>query len=200
MDDTLMNPPVAKATGMRSKEVTLMDDAGAEFMRSALMEYEQPLTRYAAHLTGDPERAREVVQDTFLKLCSQKPLRIRKYLAQWLYTVCRNRALDVRRKERRMTSLSEACLDEQMDCRSMPAEAAEQNDQLHQVLKILGTLPTNQQEVLRLKFQSDLSYAEIGRITGLSAGNVGFLIHTGLKTIREKMQSRTGASAIRRVK
>jgi len=200
MDDTLMNTPVAKTAGMRSKEVALMDAADAEFTRSALMEYERPLTRYAAHLTGDPERAREVVQDTFLKLCSQKPSRIRKYLAQWLYTVCRNRALDVRRKERRMTSISEARLDEPIDCRAIADEAAEQNDRLSQVLKILGALPANQQEVLRLKFQSDLSYAEIGRITGLSAGNVGFLIHTGLKTIRERMQSRTGASAIRRVK
>jgi len=200
MDDTLMNTPVAKATGMQSKEVTRMDAADAEFTRSAMMEYERPLTRYAAHLVGDPERAREVVQDTFLKLCSQKPSRIRKYLAQWLYTVCRNRALDVRRKERRMTSISEARLDEPIDCRAIADEATEQNDQLRQVLKILGTLPANQQEVLRLKFQSDLSYAEISRITGLSAGNVGFLIHTGLKTIREKMQSRTGASALRRVK
>jgi RNA polymerase sigma factor (sigma-70 family) len=200
MDDTLMNIPVAEARGTRSKEAALMDVADAEFTRSVLMEYEQPLTRYAAHLTGDPERAREVVQDTFLKLCSQKPSRIRSYLAQWLYTVCRNRALDVRRKERRMTSLSEARLEEQVDPQAIPAAAAEQKDQLHQVLKILGTLPANQQEVLRLKFQSDLSYAEISRVTNLSTGNVGFLIHTGLKTIREKMQHRTGASAIRRVK
>jgi RNA polymerase sigma-70 factor (ECF subfamily) len=200
MDDTLMKAPAVEARGMRPKEVTLMDDAGAEFAHAALTEYEQALIRYAEHLTGDPERAREVVQDTFLKLCSQKPARIRKYLAQWLYTVCRNRALDVRRKERRMTSISEARLEEPMDCRSLPADAAERNDQLHQVLKILATLPANQQEVLRLKFQSDLSYAEISGITGLSAGNVGFLIHTGLRTIREKMQSRAGASAIRRVK
>jgi len=51
-----------------------------------------------AHITGDIEQAREVVQDTFLKLCRQKPAQIRNYLAQWLYTVCRNRALDVLRK------------------------------------------------------------------------------------------------------
>jgi secreted protein with Ig-like and vWFA domain len=34
-----------------------------------MADYEKPLTRYAAHITGDVERAREVVQDTFLKLC-----------------------------------------------------------------------------------------------------------------------------------
>ena len=200
MDDTLIDTSGMKMPGTRLKEVTLMKAADVELTRSALLEFELPLTRYATHLVGDPERAREVVQDTFLKLCSQKPSPIRKYLAQWLYTVCRNRALDVRRKERRMTSISTARLEQQIDCRAVPAATAEQDDQLRHALKILSTLPANQQEVLRLKFQGDLSYLEISRITNLSIGNVGFLIHTGLKTIREKMQSRMGASAMRRVK
>jgi RNA polymerase sigma factor (sigma-70 family) len=200
MNDTLMDTPGVKMPGTRPKETALMDAANAEFMRTAVLEYEQSLTRYAAHLVGDSDRAREVVQDTFLKLCSQKSSGIQTHLAQWLFTVCRNRALDVRRKERRMTSMSEARSELQIDCQAIPAEIAERDDQLHHVLKILGTLPANQQEVLRLKFQGDLSYLEISRITHLSVGNVGFLIHTGLKAIRERMQSRTCAHAIRRVK
>ena len=42
-------------------------------------------------------------------------------------------------------------------------------------------------EVIRLKFQSGFSYREISRISGHSVSNVGFLIHTGLKTIRRRM-------------
>ncbi len=162
-----------------------------------MTDYEKPLTRYAAHITGDIERAREVVQDTFLKLCYQKPAQIRDHLAQWLYTVCRNQALDVRRKERRMTGLTDAQL--QMQARSGPELSAdlEKDEQLSDVLRILNTLPENQQEVLRLKFQSDLSYLEISRITSLSVSNVGFLIHTGLRAIRERIRVQP---AIRRVK
>jgi RNA polymerase sigma factor (sigma-70 family) len=200
MDDTFIETSGAHLPEAAKPETVLMHDSDAEFARSALREFEQPLTRYAAHLIGDNERAREVVQDTFLKLCSQKPSRIGKYLAQWLYTVCRNRALDVRRKESRMTSISAAQLDAQIDCRAEPAAVAEQAEQLNQVLIILNTLPSNQQEVLRLKFQGDLSYREISRITNLSVTNVGFLIHTGLKTIRDKVQDRPGAKAMRRVK
>ena len=88
-----------------------MNTPDSSWVRSVLAEYEQPLTRYAAHITGDMERAREVVQDTFLKLCRQKQGRVHNYLAQWLYTVCRNRALDVVRKEKRMTGISEVQLD-----------------------------------------------------------------------------------------
>lgn len=174
-----------------------MTSPDPNWVPSVLAEYEKPLTRYAAHITGDVERAREIVQDTFLKLLRQKPAQIRDHLAQWLYTVCRNRALDVLRKERRMTGISDAQL--QLQTHSGPAVSAalEQEEQLADILKILNTLPANQKEVLRLKFQSDLSYEEISRITSLSVSNVGFLIHTGLKTIREKVHARP---AIRRVK
>ncbi len=81
-----------------------------------------------------------------------------------------------------------------------PAVEAERRDDHGRALQFLARLPRGQQEVLRLKFQGDLSYLEISRITNLSVGNVGFLIHTGLKTIREKMQRRVSANAMRRVK
>jgi len=125
MDDTVVDITAVKTPGT-STGSNFLDPSDAEFTRSALIEYEQRLTRYAAHLIGDAELAREVVQDTFLKLCTQKPSRIRKYLAQWLFTVCRNRALDVCRKERRMTPISKAQLDAQVDCRAEPSSAAEQ--------------------------------------------------------------------------
>jgi RNA polymerase sigma factor (sigma-70 family) len=169
----------------------------SSWVPSVLAEYEQALTRYAAHITGDIERAREVVQDTFLKLCRQKPDQIRSHLAQWLYTVCRNRALDVIRKEKRMTGISDVQLNAQVHPGPEISSTLEQTEQLSEVMKALNTLPTNQQEVIRLKFQGDLSYLEISRITTLSVSNVGFLIHTGLKTIREKVQPQP---ALRRVK
>jgi RNA polymerase sigma factor (sigma-70 family) len=174
-----------------------MKTPDSSWVPSVLAEYEQALTRYAAHITGDIERAREVVQDTFLKLCGQKPDQIRSHLAQWLYTVCRNRALDVVRKEKRMTGLSDVQLDLQAHSGPEISWTMEKTEQLAEILKVLNTLPSNQQEVLRLKFQGDLSYMEISRVTSLSVSNVGFLIHTGLKTIREKMQPQP---AIRRVK
>lgn len=174
-----------------------MNVPDSNWLRSVLAEYEQPLTRYAAHITGDMERAREVVQDTFLKLCRQKQDRVHNYLAQWLYTVCRHGALDVRRKERRMTGISEARLQQQAYSGAEIPIVLEQKEQLADILSILRTLPANQQEVIRLKFQSDLSYLEISRITNLSVTNVGFLIHTGLKTIREKIRTQP---ALRRVK
>jgi RNA polymerase sigma-70 factor (ECF subfamily) len=164
-----------------------MSTKDTDWIASVLEEYEHPLTRYATHILKDAERAKEVVQDTFLKLCRQDRSRLRDHMAQWLYSVCRNRALDVLRKEKRMTALGETQL-------NLPARGPEilsmmeREDQVSGVMGILRTLPANQQEVIRLKFQGDLSYQQISQITKLSVSNVGFLIHTGLKTIREKSQ------------
>ena len=77
------------------------DSRRAEWVRAAVDRFSGPLTRYAQVITGDIEQARDVVQDTFIRLCDEKPGRVDPYLAQWLFTVCRNRALDVQRKQSR---------------------------------------------------------------------------------------------------
>jgi RNA polymerase sigma-70 factor (ECF subfamily) len=149
----------------------------------ALARYERPLLAYAARLTGDAERARDVVQETFLRLCA----RGEPESAEWLYTVCRNLALDVRRKERPMVTTSEGAVLDRASGEPGPDGEAERRDSVSRVLRVLAGLPENQREVLRLKFQHGLSYREIAGVTELSVSNVGFLIHRGLKSLRERL-------------
>src|SRR4051812_48070548 len=87
-----------------------------QWIRAAVGQFERPLTLYATRLPGDVERARDCVQDAFLRLCAQREADLRGRVAEWLFTVCRNRALDVLRKEARMTRLS----DEQLQVRTAP--------------------------------------------------------------------------------
>lgn len=163
-----------------------------DWMRSVVERYEGPLVRYARRITGDTERARDVVQDTFMRLCAEERNRVEAHLAEWLFTVCRNRAVDVRRKESRMSPLTK----EQMArCESRDTAASanlELRESMSQILRVLDTIPDNQQEVIRLKFQSGFSYREISGVTGLSVSNVGFLIHTGLKSIRQRIRTESG--------
>jgi RNA polymerase sigma factor (sigma-70 family) len=180
-----------KGTVARQQTANVVDDTDSkvDWVRAALRQYEGPLIRYAARFTGDIERARDVVQDTFVRLCAEDPARLNGRLAEWLFTVCRNRALDVQRKERRMTPLHEIQAETWASHEPSPAFALEQQESAGQVLRLVDSLPRNQQEVVRLKFQNDLSYQEISRITHLSISNVGFLIHTALKTIRRKLKT-----------
>jgi RNA polymerase sigma-70 factor (ECF subfamily) len=154
------------------------------WVRDAVARFEGPLTLYAARLLGDSESARDVVQETFLRLCVQERGAIESRLAEWLFTVCRNRALDVLRKESRMSRLSEIQADGCVSTAPGPSELAERRDAAARVIDLMERLPASQREVIRLKFQNGFSYQEISRISGHSVSNVGYLIHTGLKTIR----------------
>jgi RNA polymerase sigma-70 factor (ECF subfamily) len=159
----------------------------AEWVREALERYEKPLIRQAFSITGDLERARDVVQDTFLKLCQADRASVEERLAGWLFTVCRNRALDVRRKEGRMGHLRDA--QAVADPGERPSEEVARSQEHALVLEALEGLPGDQQEAFRLKFQDQLTYREIGQVMGKSLGTVSRLITAALGTIREQLRA-----------
>jgi RNA polymerase sigma-70 factor (ECF subfamily) len=156
------------------------------WLLAAIDRYQGQLTRYATKILGNVEHGRDVVQETFLQLCKAKPSSVQDHLVQWLFTVCRNKALDTRKKEARMFSLSTNRRNKNPDGDTTVAQLEFQEKATH-AQNILKSLPANQQEVIRLKFQNDFSYKEISKITGFSVSNVGFLVHSGIKSIRGKI-------------
>ena len=159
----------------------------AAWIGSVLDEYEAPLLRYAARFTTSEAQARDVVQDTFLKLCQARRSEIETHLAAWLYRVCRNRAFDVRRKEKRVQSLPEASEQRLVSTAPSPDSIIEQKQGRAQILALVDLLPPKQREVVVLRFQSGLSYKQISEVTGSTVTNVGVLIHTAVKRIRDKL-------------
>ena len=169
-------------TSSSNSRVPWHEDLG--FLERTFAEQQAPLTRYAARLLGDPDRARDVVQDTFMKFMAQPPEVINGHAVEWLYTVCRHRALDVLRKEGRMRRFENGQAERVTAPDLRPGRELEHAETQAMVLRMIDRLPANQQEVVRLKFQNGFSYKEISRITTLSVSNVGFLIHTAVARLR----------------
>jgi RNA polymerase sigma factor (sigma-70 family) len=157
-----------------------------DWIQTVVDRFEGPLVRYAERLTGDLETARDVVQEAFLRLCREDRADVEDHLAQWLYTVCRRRALDVMKKESRM-KVSSNGLPHDAPAFQPRESLLEQQETASQLSSLLDQLPASQQEVLRLKFQAGLSYREISNVTELSITNVGYLIHTAIQTLRRQM-------------
>ncbi|MDD4931877.1 MAG: sigma-70 family RNA polymerase sigma factor [Methylacidiphilaceae bacterium] len=161
---------------------------------------ESKLLLYAGTLTGDLESARDIVQASFIKLA--KALRERKrqpsgeaLLAAeehrkrwraWLFTVTRHGALDHLRK--RKTIVPEEVLMSLPSACPTPRRALERADLVNRILQCLERLTRSQREAIRLRFQDDLSYKEIAQVMNVSVTNVGFLLHAGLKKLRELLQ------------
>jgi len=170
---------------MQSVQAKAVKIDGVE-MDALLQRFERPLLQYATRILGDSDRARDVVQETFVKLQQENRTELDHAPAKWLFTVCRNGALNICRKEKRMTYLDQELLETRESEQPAPGENLEAKEARGFLLKILGTLPPRQQEVLQLKFQNDLSYQEISEITELSVSNVGVMIHNALKTLRQR--------------
>jgi RNA polymerase sigma factor (sigma-70 family) len=161
------------------------ESAELDRMEIILRRFEKPLLQFATRIIGDRERARDVVQETFVKF-QNNGAKEQPEPATWLFTVCRNGALNVCRKERRLTFLEDSMLETRDTESPMPFDRIERDEASGFLMRIVATLPPRQQEVLQLKFQSDLSYQQIAEIIQTNANNVGVLIHTALKTLRQK--------------
>jgi RNA polymerase sigma factor (sigma-70 family) len=167
----------------------------AGWIDELVQRHEQQLCRYAYSLLGSVSAAQDAVQETFLRLCRETPARLRGHEAAWLFRVCRSRALDALRKEKPMQPLTPDHAERLAAAGPNPAQHADHGESTRLALLLLESLPPREQEVLRLKFQHDLSYRDIARITRLSEGNVGYLLHQGLKSLRQQMAAIQGAAS-----
>src|SRR5262249_49663944 len=107
----------------------------------------------------------------------------------------RNRALDVLRKEHRMTQLRPEHVLRCLNPEPGPLDRALHHDLAARVIELLEALPVNQREVVRLKFQNGFSYQVISQISGHSVSNVGYLIHAGIKALRVELFARQTAES-----
>lgn len=153
----------------------------------AVDRFETPLIRFAASLLGgDLDRARDVVQDTFLKLCRADRDAVDDHLAKWLFTVCRHRSLDVLRKERRMTTTDPSELHGGADD-APPDGELQLREATSKIWATLSELPDRQQQVLLLKFQDGLSYREMAERMDITVNHVGVLLHNAVKSLRARI-------------
>ena len=169
----------------------------ALLLRSAMSDFEIPLTKYAVSILGDLEQARDVVQDTFLKLYKQDPEKVRQKVKSWLFTVCRNHCYDLIKRNRRTSNLEEDEISYIASSEDNPFQVIsflEGREEIDEKIKILYSLieelPSRQREVMRLKFQANLSYKGIAETIGISTSNVGFVMHSALKKLREDMKEK----------
>ena len=145
------------------------------------------LRRYARVLTGDVNRADDLVQDTLARAWEKRQLwQAGTDLRAWLFTIMHNvhvNQFSVRRRE-----LAESSLDADdgpVAGWQIPVRAT-QSDRLElaEVLMQIGRLPTDQREVLMLAAVEELRYEEIARVQGVPIGTV----MSRLNRAREKLR------------
>jgi len=128
----------------------------------------------ALRIVGDPELAREVLQDTFLRCWdgseSFDPGRGR--VPWWLMGIARNRAVDLLRSRPHQARLREG---EQLAAGTREAVQPDATDALamrHAVVNALQGLPVAQRRAIELAYYGGLSQTEIARELGAPLGTI----------------------------
>ena len=141
---------------------------------------------------SEDDAAQDVVQTTFLRLFTKwtDPMEPGGKLSSWLYRVAHNCAVDHMRKETRRRTLHLKQAEERPTfvapnrgkafCISEGAEKA---------VVALRQLSVREQEVVILKVYEEKSYREISEITGLTVGNVGYILHHAMKKMATQLKT-----------
>ncbi len=148
---------------------------------------ESPLLAYALRLLDDMALAEDIVQEAFLRLHARfNEVREPRH---WLYRTVHNQALNHRRNTRKIIPLdppadpSAPSRPELPDPLPLPDEQIARLESIGLVRLSLESLDQRSRELVRLKFNENLSYKDISARTGLTVGNVGYILHHALKAV-----------------
>ncbi|MCC6007519.1 MAG: sigma-70 family RNA polymerase sigma factor [Rhodobacteraceae bacterium] len=110
----------------------------------------------------------------------------RASVATWVFTIARNRKIDMLRRQRRPEPED---LPWGPEAEPGPAEALAFRQEAARLGTALQTLPPPQRELIERAFFGDLSHGEIARETGLPLGTIKSRIRLALDRLRHAMKS-----------
>lgn len=157
--------------------------------------------RYAHRLCGEPESAKDLVQETFLNAYrGLKDFRGDSRISTWLYTIASRACLRMRRKRKgapeRELSLEEFVPTSEGEFRlqiavdGLTPEQALENKELREALEqAINKLPKKYRMALVLRDMEGLSAGETGAIMGLTERAVKSRLHRARLFVRRELSA-----------
>jgi len=141
----------------------------------------------ALRVLGDTGAAEDLLQEVFLQLWRNPGLfdSSRGNLGPWLAVIARNRAIDVLRKRRPETDITDVVVSVERDM----AGEADRTRMMEKVRGLLGTMPSLQRSALEMAYFEGLSHTEISAKTGEPLGTIKTRIRTGLLALRKAFET-----------
>jgi len=153
-------------------------------------QYAKDVYRFSYWLTGDPDEAKDVTSETFVRVwTSTNEIRVESVKA-YLFTIARNLYLHTKRKTKRSVRLEE----EMRDTALQPDQAAEVRSELDEVMKALQTLSEIDRTVFIMRMEDELSYEEIAGSTGLSVSAVKVKVFRARAKIHSLIKTQQGVT------
>lgn len=185
--NTMAEAETAKiARGLRERDMELLADL--------VERYQHRLVRYLLYLTGRREYAEDLAQETWIRVLQRgSQYNGRQRFDPWLFAIARNLAIDYLRKKRK--AVQTASLPDDRDeillvssSGPSPFEAAARSEDAKHLAGQLQILSPLYREALLLRFQEELSLAEIAQVLGAPVTTVTSRIYRGLAALRSAFE------------
>lgn len=133
----------------------------------------------AFSITGNDALSRDVIQNTMLKLYRLEKERFPKSNElTWLYTVTKNEALMILRKEKPVSDI------EVLEKFPIIEKGIEDFADMDSYYSLLTSLNETQKQIITLKVLGGLSHKEIARMLNKPIGTIQWIYNTSIKTLR----------------
>jgi RNA polymerase sigma-70 factor (ECF subfamily) len=187
--------------GRSDEELILsLRDGDADAFGQLVLRWQEPLFRFTYRILDRREDARDVCQETFLRVLRQ-PERFQEgaRFSTWMYQIALNLCRDQLRRRKRWRFLAPAPPGpdgeparerEEVDRDATPIEALETRERRKAVSLALLDLPAEQREVLVLKEFEGLKFREIAEVLGCPESTVKSRMYYGLSGLKTALARR----------
>jgi RNA polymerase sigma-70 factor (ECF subfamily) len=147
-----------------------------------------PLCNFAYRIIGDVDLAEDIVQDIFVKLWNEPGLLdSNKNINSYMYTMVRNRALEVLRRENIGQKINQQLgyLQNNISTTDVNEDEIEKLMLIEQIYVSIRQLPPKCSEVFTLSKVNGLTYSQIAEKMNISVKTVENHMSKALKIMRE---------------
>ena len=155
--------------------------------------YESKIYNHGLRLTGNPSDAMDLMQEVFLGVYRNlHRFRGDAKFSSWIFRIAHNKAVDMNRRKRLMTSPPKFFADDgDNEFEKFPGKKelepenrlGNQEQNVH-VLKMLSELSSDQRSIVELKVFQSLTFDEIAVFQDISANTVKTRFYSALKKLK----------------
>jgi len=157
--------------------------------------WEDPLLNFICRSVGDRERAKEIRQETFLRVIkARKRYRPRAKFSTWLYRIAVNLCRSEHRKRKRhgevyLEDAAEGWAETRLvEETAGPDKQAQSREAAQAVRAAIGRLPEEQKEVVLLRQYHGLGFAEIAEIVGCPVSTAKSRMYYAMNNLRRDLE------------
>lgn len=155
--------------------------------RNNVLPLKNILYRLALRITQSEEDAKDIVQDTLLKVWDKKDeWNEIESIDAFSLTICRNLALDRIKKQDANNESLENTVIQDISRELSPLEETLQRDRVELVKRIINALPEKQRSCMQLRDIEGKQYKEIAEVLQITEEQVKVNIFRARKTVKER--------------